>query len=129
MEALGRYGIVPRKTYLMKRLPAIAHALTRHLIRGFFDADGYFAVRPTGRVTFGVASYQRELVAQIQAWCIAQTGVSRTALVPSRTLWHYRQYAQHEVEKIATLLYDGATVSLERKHAIAQRIMHKTCAR
>src|SRR5262249_24833545 len=102
--------------------------LTRHLIRGYFDADGYLSVRPSGRVTFGVASYNREIVEEIQEWCIAETGVSRTALVPSRNIWHYRQYATHEVETIAAFLYDAASVYLVRKHAIGQLIMRRSPA-
>ena len=128
VEALGAYGIVPRKTYVMKRLPAVPQTLVRHLLRGYVDADGYFALRPTGRVTFGVGSYSREIVEEIQEWCIAEIGVRRTALVPSRTVWHYRQYATHEIGAIAAHLYEGASVSLARKHATAQRVMRRELA-
>jgi hypothetical protein len=102
VAALGRYGIVPRKTYVTKHLPSVPPALTRHLIRGYFDADGYFSVRPSGRVTIGVVSYNREIVEEIQEWCVAQTGVSQTALVQSRNIWHYRQYATNEVTEPGT---------------------------
>src|SRR5262249_9128242 len=93
-----------------------------------FRADGYFSVRPSGRVTFGVSAYNREIVEEIQEWCVVQTGVSRTSLVSSRSNWHYRQYANHEVETLAALLYDTANVYLERKHAIAQLIMRRSPA-
>jgi hypothetical protein len=101
----------------------MAHALMRHLLRGYFDADGYFAVRPTGRTTFGIGACHRTLVAQMQAWCIVQTGVSQTALIPSRSIWHFRQYARREVRQLVSLLYADAAVALPRKLAIAQRLM------
>ncbi len=128
VDALGAYGIVPRKTYVMKHLPTVPQTLMRHLLRGYVDADGYFSVRPSGRATFGVVSFSREIVAEIQEWCIAEIGVRRTALVPSWNIWHYRQYATHEVGAIAAHLYEGASVSLERKQATAQRVMRREMA-
>ncbi|MEE1447971.1 LAGLIDADG family homing endonuclease [Faecalibacillus intestinalis] len=37
---LSKYGIVPRKTFLINKVPNIDLKLIRHLIRGYFDGDG-----------------------------------------------------------------------------------------
>jgi Mor family transcriptional regulator len=123
VEALSHYGIVPRKTYVMKQLPSIPHALMRHFLRGYVDADGYFSVRAKYGATFGVVALNREIVAEIQEWCIAEVGVSRTALIYGGTAWHYRQYGAGQVGKIATYLYHDATIYLDRKYRLAHQIM------
>jgi Mor family transcriptional regulator len=125
VETLGKYGIVPRKTYVMKQLPSIPHSLMRHFLRGYIDADGYFSLRTQGGARLGVVALNREIVAEIQDWFIAEVGVSRTSLVQSGSAWHYRQYGTLQVQKIAAYLYRDATVYLERKHQLAQRILQE----
>jgi Mor family transcriptional regulator len=123
VETLGTHGIVPRKTYVMKRLPSVPHALMRHLIRGFIDADGYLSLRVEAGARFGVVALNREIVAEIQDWFIQELGVRRTALIHSARVWHYRQYGTLQVSKIAAYLYRDASVYLDRKYQLAQRMM------
>jgi Mor family transcriptional regulator len=125
VETLSQYGIVPRKTYVMKQLPAVPPLLMRHLLRGYVDADGYFSLRIQGGARFGVVALNREIVAEIQEWFIAEVGVSCTALIHSGTAWHYRQYGTRQVQKIAAYLYRDATVYLDRKYRLAQDILRK----
>ena len=123
VEALSSYGIVPRKTYVMKQLPTIAHPFLRHLLRGYVDADGYISIRPTYGATVGVVSFNKEIVEEIQNRLIQELGVSRTSLIHSGVAWHYRQYGTLQVRKIVSYLYGGATVYLDRKYQLAQKLV------
>ena len=76
VEALGMYGIVPRKTYVMTHLPSIPHALMRHFLRGYIDADGSFSIRAKEGVIFGVGAFNKEIVEEIQSWFVEEIGVS-----------------------------------------------------
>lgn len=126
VEELGKYGIVPRKTYVMKHLPSIPHAFMRHFLRGYIDADGYFSIVAKTGARFGVVSFNREIVEEIQDWFIKELGVSRTSLLPSGSVWHYRQYGNIQVRKIVSYLYSDASVYLDRKYHLAQRILSNT---
>ena len=88
VETLGRYGIVPRKTYLMKHLPEVPSLFMRHLVRGYVDADGYLLLRPKYGATFGVVSFNREIVEEIQNWLVEELGIRRTAIIHSGVAWH-----------------------------------------
>jgi predicted DNA-binding protein YlxM (UPF0122 family) len=122
-EELGKYGIVPRKTYVMKHLPSIPPLLMRHFLRGYIDADGYLSIRSKTGARFGVVSFNQEIVAEIQEWFIKELDVSRTSLISSGNAWHYRQYGTIQVRKIASYLYSDASVYLDRKYDLAQRIL------
>src|SRR5260370_4667688 len=73
----GNFGIVPRKTYIMKHLPPIPPTLMRHFLRGYIDADGYFSISAKAGARFGVVAFNREIVEEIQDWLIKELAVSR----------------------------------------------------
>jgi Mor family transcriptional regulator len=122
VETLANYGIIPRKTYIMKHLPSIPHTLTRHFLRGYIDGDGYFSIGAKTGARFGVGACNKEIVEEIQAWFIQELGVSRTSLIHSGN-WHYRQYGNGQVRKIVLYLYSDASVYLDRKYHLARRIL------
>ncbi len=126
VETLGTYGIIPRKTYLMKQLPSVPPPLLRHLLRGYVDADGSFSIRIKGGARFSVGAYNREIVAEIQERFVGEIGVSRTSIVHSGSHWYYRQYGNIQVRMIASYLYGDACVYLDRKYQLAQRILSNT---
>jgi hypothetical protein len=95
----------------------------RHLLRGYVDADGYVSLHAKGGARFGVVAFSREIVQEIQDWFIQELGVRRTSLIHSGVAWHYRQYGTGQVRKIVSYLYGEASVYLNRKYRLAQRIM------
>jgi intein-encoded DNA endonuclease-like protein len=123
VETLSQYGVVPRKTYLLKSLPDVSTNLMRHLIRGYIDADGYFGIRASGTAFFGVSAYNIEIVEAIQDWFMQELDFRRTALIHSRAVWHYRQGGNTQTRAVAKCLYEGASIYLDRKYALAQRIL------
>jgi len=122
VEALDKYGIVPRKTYVMKHLPSIPHTLMRHFLRGYIDGDGYLSTDVKTGAGFGVEAHNKSIVEEIQNWFIQELGVRRTSLIHSGN-WHYRQYGNGQVGKIVSYLYSDASVYLDRKYHLAQRIL------
>jgi hypothetical protein len=66
VETLAKYGIIPRKTYIMKHLPPVPEHLMRHMLRGYIDADGYFSRIEDYGARFGVAAFHREQLEEIQ---------------------------------------------------------------
>jgi transposase len=124
-ETLGKYGIVPRKTYVLKHLPEVPAPFMRHLIRGYVDADGYLSLRPKYGATFGVVSFNGEIVEEIQNWLVQELAVSRTSIIHSGVAWHYRQYGMLQVSKIASHLYSDAEIYLDRKYELAHQIMQR----
>ncbi len=121
VEALDKYGIVPGKTYVMEHLPSIPHTLMRHFLRGYIDGDGYLSDEETG-AGFGVEAHNKSIVEEIQNWFIQELGVRRTRLIHSGN-WRYRQYGNGQVRKIVSYLYSDASVYLDRKYHLAQRIL------
>ena len=127
VEALAKYSIVPRKTYIMKHLPPVPEHLMRHMLRGYIDADGYFSRIEDYGARFGVAAFNREMVEEIQDWFIQELGVSRTSPVHTGTAWHYRKTGTLQVGKIAAYLYSDAQVYLDRKYERAHRSSKEVC--
>jgi intein-encoded DNA endonuclease-like protein len=105
----------------MMRLPSIPHALMMHFLRPFIDADGYFSLTKVG-ARFGVSAFNKEIVEDILNWLVEVLGVSRTSLIRSGSVGHYRQYGNRQVRNIAAYLYSDASVYLDRKYRLAQRI-------
>ena len=128
VETLNTFGIIPRKTYLMLHLPSVPYPLIRHLLRGYVDADGSFSIHIKGGARFSVGAYNREIVAEIQDWFVGEIGVSRTSIIQSGSHWYYRQYGNIQVRKIASYLYSDASVYLDRKYHLVQRISSNTTA-
>lgn len=124
-DTLAQHGIVPRKTYLMKHLPAVSTPLVRHFLRGYVDADGYISLRHQYGATFGVVSFNQEIVEEIQNRLIQELGVTRTSIIHSGVAWHYRQYGTKQVSKIAAYLYQDTQVYLDRKYLLAQQVIHR----
>ena len=119
---LRRHGLVPNKTQGYKT-PEVPADLRRHYYRGFFDGDGtIFAHQPlaSGWVGWTVGWVGPESVLEeLKAWIFAETGLPGPALshcgntdVVMRLLYNGRP----QPRAIASLLYSGAAVFLDRKH-------------
>lgn len=119
---LIRHGLIPNKTMGYKT-PGVPTDLKRHYYRGFFDGDGtIFAHRPlpSGWVGWTVGwTGPESVLTELKTWIFSETGIegpgvnacSNTDVV--RTL-NYQGRPQPRA--IASLLYSGASVFLDRKH-------------
>jgi len=112
-------GCVPRKSLVLE-FPTIDRGLVRHFIRGYFDGDGCISWHKNKnnhkggmRLTFiGTESF----LGSLQDILCREVRVRRKKLCSGDS----RIYALHiggyqESKRIATWMYDGASLSLERK--------------
>lgn len=111
ISALTRHGVVPRKS-LTATPPTLAPALTRHFWRGVVDGDGH--VCRSGRALVVGLTGSRETCDVFATWVRGITDA--TARVrPNNTVWGYTVSGSHLPIKLLAVLYEGATVVLDRK--------------
>ncbi len=124
-RALAKYGVIPVKTGRMipARVPEQVPArLERHYWRGWVDTDGWVAPRLTGSKTADGKRRQFEVgltgdLAVVEAfrdYCERHTPTG-ASILPNGPIWSFTVTDSYAMQ-IAYLLYDGATVYLDRKH-------------
>ena len=116
---LVRWGVIPAKTG-RHGTPPIDPDLLRHLYRGFFDGNGsLFECKTAGDWRFELVG-PPPFIADFQAWVIARTGLREKKLVERPPVASIRYAGGVCVEQVMDLLYEDATVYLDRKHAKLQ---------
>lgn len=133
---LARVGMHPNKTWTVRPWEGPAE-LMRHYWRGCFDGDGCFdsGVRKNrGKTAEWYATYtgNEQMVTGFSAFIAANTGrpgvfwqkpaVGKASAAEGKLIWSVRWGGNGSVGKIASLLYDGATVSLDRKRVLAEEV-------
>lgn len=124
-EALAKYGIVPAKTGRM--VPALVPDqvpghLERPYWRGWVDTDGWVCPRLTAakladgkRRQFEVGlTGDRPVVEAFREFCLRHVP-TRAEIQANHGIWSFAVTDSYAM-RIASLLYDGATVYLERKY-------------
>jgi len=133
---LIKHGIEPQKSSKANKfqLLNIQEDLINHVIRGIFDGDGWISHIPSeNHSVFGIAGNE-ELLNQIQEYFVKNNIVERkTKLLKdnnSDSLYFKKlQYGgQIQAVKIATFLYQNATIYLDRKYKIFENIYHNVRA-
>ena len=128
-EALARYGVIPGKTgrSVPARIPEQVPArLERHYWRGWVDTDGWVAPTLTGseptdgkRRQFEVGlTGDRPVVKAFRDYCERHTPTG-ASILPNGPVWSFTVTDSYAM-KMASLLYDDATVYLERKYQAYQ---------
>lgn len=91
--------------------------LLRHYFRGLFDGDGCLSHSITTKSwTFGQLGSEMQLT-ELKKWLLAQTGRTGGKLHFHGGIWKTHYTGNRQVPVIMALLYDGATVFLDRKAA------------
>jgi hypothetical protein len=123
VAGLARYGIVNRKSLILRWPEALPRDLSRHFLRGYFDGDGCFSVNGQGNPSImftsslGFVDDCRRLLSEELG-----TGSPKTHLVqPTDRYGTLRYTGGRQVRKIVHWLYDDATVYMQRKH---DRVSH-----
>lgn len=124
-EALARFGIIPAKTGRTRPalIPGeVPSELEAPYWRGWVDTDGWVGakVRPctssdAKRRQFKVGlTGDRPVVEAFRDYCMRHTPTEGT-IRPNHNIWSYSVTDSYAMQ-VAAVLYDGATVSLDRKH-------------
>ncbi len=124
---LNKWGIVPRKTFKIDKIPNIPKELIKHFIRGYFDGDGcitqnrHYKHSPNHvSFTFSILG-NKPFLEEIQQYLIDNCELTRTniALCKPKNNQITSQYVKGvnpSIYRILTHLYENSTIYLERKY-------------
>lgn len=90
-------------------------------MRGYFDGDGCWTVRKSGQLRFNVVG-TKPFVSFYQKRLISQAGVSNVTIGKSGKIATL-DYGGKYTKNIYRFLYHDATIWLDRKRAIASRVL------
>lgn len=125
---LAKQGVSPRKSLTMEPWAGPPEMLPA-FYRGLIDGDGWWTHKPRDRKR---ADYQTGLVATrpvataFRKFVRDRTGAKPSAFhshPQSPVMWYVRYGRLTAIQAIARLLYDGASVWLDRKREKAERIL------
>ena len=131
VETLKGYGLSSGRVAWMPWPELIGRGLTRHYLRGYFDGDGCFwkdKRRTAKSVKFGLLgneTFLRSCANFIQKKCGVAPKNPRKA-GKSLKVKSLEYDAMSDVAKIAHLMYDGATVFLQRKFDVVRPLLDAT---
>lgn len=119
---VSKFGLVPKKTYKLKFPENIPLHLKRHLIRGYFDGDGFL-----GFYNNGLNSYRASLIGtedflkEVLFNCVLESNISilnKNRGGDSRI--KVFQLTGKNAYNFTRFLYENSTIYLERKYNIYQ---------
>jgi intein-encoded DNA endonuclease-like protein len=114
---LASHGILPRKTFSIK--PAdIVPELARHYWRGVIDGDGYIS-KDRGKLTL-VGSY--EIVLGFQKFVFSHYAKVKACVTRKENIYQLQLHGAGIVRRMLEVLYEDATVYLERKYERARSV-------
>lgn len=126
-QSLFTHGIAPKKTG-NEYIPELNNDLVIHFIRGFFDGDGsiFKRVRHYG---IHIGSMSEKIINQIQQF-FEQYGIFWNKYIDfrySRPFYLLDSNKQSTVLAILKIMYNDASIYLERKHNYAMTIIKEIC--
>lgn len=103
--------------------PVIPASLQHHFYRGYSDGDGSLFWMPQARSWRYEAVGSPRFVEQFQQWLITRAGVGETKLIRRPPVASLRYTGGTQIERICRVLYDNATICLDRKHEEYRRVL------
>lgn len=128
-DDLGKYGIVPNKTYESKSLPNVSQDLIIPFLRGLFDGDGVLAFANNYEdASVGYIAYYENEVKQFQEYIDYFIGKEEHNAIRHKddntgSNYNCSWRGRNQVLRILTLLYRNATIYLPRKYEKYQRLL------
>nr|DAN04900.1 MAG TPA: endonuclease [Caudoviricetes sp.] len=128
-DDLGKYGIIPNKTYASHSLPSIPEDFIIPFLRGLFDGDGVFSFADNyDHCSVGYVAYYEAEVQQFQEYIdffLNKTEHNIISHKDDKTGSSYRCSwgGRNQSLRILTLLYRGATIYLPRKYEKYQKLL------
>lgn len=123
-EALNSKGCVPNKSLIIK-FPDIKMfkdpSLVRHFVRGYWDGDGSLGIY--NNINYVSVIGTQSLLNGIQEYC-GIPGYMRHKSGENEAV-HCLKYTNLKAFKVATWLYEGATIYLDRKYEIYLKMSRK----
>ena len=118
---LGKYGIIPNKTYMTNRVPydKIPEKYLKNFVLGLFDGDGNLnCSKDFTDVSLGYTAYHQTEVEDFQYL------INKLANIPTKnkifftSAWHTQWRGRRQVLQILDILYENNPRFLKRKYDI-----------
>ncbi len=128
VDDLVAAGVGPRKTHALRWPEHLPRELLRHYLRGYFDGDGCWYAndrRPKAFDFMFQLCGNEPFLLGCQRYLMSECGLSETRL-RQRRHDRCRELAYNgrtQGRRIFSLMYDGATVRMERKYLKAFRAL------
>lgn len=124
-QDLSKYGIIPRKTYLTKHLPAIDKKYCRHFLRGLIDGDGSIFKNNNGLYCIDFCSYHKTICEEFRNLCNEYLTIKNNNIIANYgSAFHIRFTRMSSVKELAKSLYCPSNYYLERKKEIVEEILN-----
>jgi hypothetical protein len=123
VDDLGKYGVVPRKTYLTKKIHTFSDKdMQKHYLRGLLDGDGtiYKMKKPSLRYAVEFVGYSESFVESFAKSIHSIIDVAYDRKIYNRdssyaVVWR----GINETNKIFDILYNNSSFALKRKRELA----------
>lgn len=136
-DSLNRLGCTPRKSYTAT-VPEITSDLRSHLIRGWFDGDGWICRKKrVNNWQWGVCGTEAAMkgVGEIVGEATGCLPVVRPRPRKERgdgfrsttTIWSCEYGSRQTVADVLGFMYQNATIYLDRKYERSRRFFSETC--
>jgi len=119
---LARHGCMQNKTFKLKFPENINDDLRIHFIRGYFDGDGCVSITkrndrtPTSKTYQFNISGREDFLLKIQEILISKIEVNKTPIKRHVNIYYLQYAGLTNVNKVLGLLYNNATIYLDRKY-------------
>lgn len=132
IKDLSKYGIVPNKTYLSKKLKLdlIPIDLQKHFLRGLLDADGWITAKKrknkNTQFSFGYCSYHKGILEDIKNWFNQNHSFQSKINLRKNKKGQCYQWivgGNQNFIKIFDLIYKDSNIYLDRKFLKIQRFL------
>ena len=120
-ESLRRLGVVDNKSLIVK-WPEIATHLEKHFLRGVVDGDGCFSLGKTGDMSFSIAGSE-SIVRTAEEVLAKRCGINRHKVRKIRNHYLVQLCGNKQIGKIASFLYEDASIYLPRKYDKVKHLM------
>lgn len=125
VDDLGKYGVVPNKTYVMKKIYTDFEdkELLRHYLRGLLDGNGCIS-HSTNKNNWYIyiCGYNKSFIQSYQNAINELIDISVVKVINCKTAYRC-VWNGERAKKVAELLYKNATIFLTRKHSLAEELL------
>ena len=122
---LSNYGIIPKKTYLTTNIPTnIPEEYLKDFLRGMLDGDGCitFDKLMSKDVAINFTSFHESFVRDFQQQIDSLINKQESNKLFYTSAWHCSWRGYDQVLKILDVLYENATIFLDRKYNLYQQL-------
>lgn len=124
---LAKYGIVPKKTFILEPPLALSREYWIDYIRGYFDGDGSILIKQN-ILMFQIGSARKEILEWIINYFYDEYNIKKVnILTDNRRLhpYYYFTYASKSSKKIYEVLYNESPMFLSRKREKLEQYLSK----